>query len=304
MFGDEDEADPTDLSRQPFVGPLVDCSIERTRAIRGQMAPELEHEIDGLYGRELSGVEDMRLPKEPTFDPTDQVYSLEHEDDVLGSGIFDPSRRPGTANQDLGVFASANSIPGYLAREDPFTVSADVVSEPSGAEVVNVPAGGMFYVERRGRPSEPRHMGPVPHYQHRMAAKPTGRFQPYALQPGRDTGERATAAEQIHDAQPARVAPSKLAFPSYYREPVMKTAPASPMLALPEPAVSTPASSGMRQMPQVRRVPVRPAVMQTRRQIALPLSGDEPKGSIPSWVGWGVGGVAAGIALFMVFGKP
>ncbi len=98
------------------------------------------------------------------YDPRYQgqeVYDLEGEDDTYGSGIFDPEGRAGTSNPNMGVFASHNSLPGYIARDVPFTVQDDVTDITDNAAVVSVPGGGMFYVEKKGRLGGAAIMGPT-----------------------------------------------------------------------------------------------------------------------------------------------
>lgn len=98
------------------------------------------------------------------YDPRYQgqeVYDLEKEDDTFGSGIFDPKGRGGTSNPNMGVFASHNSLPGYIARDVPFTVQDDVTDITDNAAVVSVPGGGMFYVEKNGHLGRAAVMGPT-----------------------------------------------------------------------------------------------------------------------------------------------
>jgi len=98
------------------------------------------------------------------YDPQYQgqeVYELEGEDDTYGSGIFDPSGRKGTSNPNMGVFASHDSLPGYIARDVPFTVSRDVTDITDDADVVSIPGGGMYYVERGGKNVGAAIMGPT-----------------------------------------------------------------------------------------------------------------------------------------------
>lgn len=98
------------------------------------------------------------------YDPRyqdDGLNELESQDDTFGSGIFDPASRPATANTNMGVFASHYSLPGYAAREVPFTVSRDITDITDDAEVVMVPGGGMIYAEDRGKLVRPAILGPT-----------------------------------------------------------------------------------------------------------------------------------------------
>ncbi|MCP4248747.1 MAG: hypothetical protein GY778_17020, partial [bacterium] len=116
------------------------------------------------HGRYLSGLGGESPSGEVGYDPAYQgqeMYELEHQDDTYGSGIFDPGGRSATANANMGVFASHYSLPGYLAREVPFTVSRDVSDITDDAEVVIVPSGGLTYVESRGKLTRPAVLGPT-----------------------------------------------------------------------------------------------------------------------------------------------
>lgn len=116
------------------------------------------------HGRYLSGFGGASLTGGVGYDPSYQgqhIYELEEQDDTYGSGIFDPEGRAGTANPNMGVFASHDSLPGYLAREVPFTVSRDVTDITDDADVVIVPGGGMSYIESRGKLTGPAVLGPT-----------------------------------------------------------------------------------------------------------------------------------------------
>jgi hypothetical protein len=116
------------------------------------------------HGRYLSGFGSASPSGATGYDPAYQdqhVYELEGQDDVYGSGIFDPKGRAGTANPDLGVFASHDSLPGYIAREVPFTVSRDVTDITDDADVVIVPGGGMSYIAPTASVTGPAVLGPT-----------------------------------------------------------------------------------------------------------------------------------------------
>lgn len=112
---------------------------------------------------------------------SDELNELESQDDTFGSGIFDPGGRAATANTNMGVFASHYSLPGYAAREVPFTVSRDVTDITDNAEVVVVPGGGMVYVEERGKLTRPAILGPTWSPKAIQPAGVTGRDQVYAF---------------------------------------------------------------------------------------------------------------------------
>lgn len=131
--------------------------------------------LSGLGGESPSGAVGYDAPYQDRG-----VYELEKQDDTYGSGIFDPEGRSGTSNPDTGVFASHNSLPGYVARDVSFTVSRDVTDITDGAEVVSVPAGGMYYVERDGRSASPAVLGPTYRPpQIEVGGPATGRDHPY-----------------------------------------------------------------------------------------------------------------------------
>lgn len=147
-----------------------------TQGVRGRMR--------NMHGRYLSGLGGEQPDGRQGYDPQYQdesTYDLEAQDDVFGSGIFDPGSRGGTANANMGVFASHYSLPGYIARNIPFTVSRDVSDITDGAEVVTVPAGGMTFVEQAGRLTRPAVTGPTWRPKALTPAGVTDRDQPYAF---------------------------------------------------------------------------------------------------------------------------
>lgn len=116
------------------------------------------------HGRYLSGLGGESVTGQVGYDPAYQgqeTDELELQDDTFGSGIFDAGGRSGTANANMGVFASHYALPGYVARSVPFTVSRDVTDITDDAEVVIVPGGGLSYVESRGKLTRPAILGPT-----------------------------------------------------------------------------------------------------------------------------------------------
>lgn len=67
------------------------------------------------------------------------LVDLEGFDDVVGSGIFDPSGRA-TVHASLGVFSDHPSMPGYIARHPVFQRQTEVLSH--GVPTMEVPGGG------------------------------------------------------------------------------------------------------------------------------------------------------------------
>lgn len=170
-------------SRQPFTGNVVDPDpINWYRPIRGQESPEYEESWRMHHGRYLAGLgsaEGLGLTEiddEPDWSDH-SLDVLEAEDDVVGSGIFDP-RGSATVHTNMGVFQDHPSMPGYIARHPPFTVNTEVSDLPTGADVVEVPGGGMAYVERDGVLVGPSG-GPSPQPAPRQVPPPTNRFDPY-----------------------------------------------------------------------------------------------------------------------------
>ena len=157
---------PKTPASQLYEGPLyADSLAARNLAhLVGQTPALTEHYAmqNGRYMSGLGSVDD--ITGAPGYDPSYQgqhIYDLEREDDTFGSGIFDPSGRSGTSNSNMGIFASYDSLPGFIAREVPFTVSRDVTDITDDADVVSVPGGGMAYVESRGKLSGAAITGPT-----------------------------------------------------------------------------------------------------------------------------------------------
>ncbi len=158
-------SNPRQPAREPYYGPMYARSfVDRNLALLGQVNPIVKERFRMEHGRYLSGFGSASPSGATGYDPAYQdqhVYELEGQDDVYGSGIFDPKGRAGTANPTMGVFASHDSLPGYIAREVPFTVSRDVTDITDGAGVVIVPGGGMSYIESRGKLEGPAVLGPT-----------------------------------------------------------------------------------------------------------------------------------------------
>lgn len=158
-------------SNQPYTGKLDNPDpVSRDLALTGQLNPVSARELAAEHGRFLSGLgADSMDDTEKQFSTHADVMDMEAQDDVLGSGIFDPFRRPPTVNPQMGVFESRASLPGYHARETPFMVNHEITDIANGAEVVGIPSGGLNYVE---------HGKAMPYLDS------TNQFQPYA-----DTGK-------------------------------------------------------------------------------------------------------------------
>lgn len=156
---------PRSRANQLYYGPMyADTYAIRHLALLGQGSPYTRERMRKSHGRYLSGFGGESPSGRTGYDPAYQdqeIYALESQDDTFGSGIFDPGSREGTSNANMGVFASHYSLPGYAAREVPFTVSQDESDITDDAEVVIVPGGGMTYVESRGKLTRPAILGPT-----------------------------------------------------------------------------------------------------------------------------------------------
>lgn len=148
-------------SRQMYTGTPVDNSPILTNAqlpFVGQLGPAAADTIAAAHGRQLAGFGDGVVPSDD--DPAhfndepdwhdDAMRAMESEDDVVGSGLFDAQGRS-TVHDDMGVFRDHPSVPGYIARNPPYTLNTEVRDVTNGGPTVEVAGGGLFYVERDGR---------------------------------------------------------------------------------------------------------------------------------------------------------
>jgi hypothetical protein len=161
---------------QPYTGTLVDNSPIVTNAMLpfiGQLGPKAERTIEGWHGRRLAGfgATDMKskphyvMPPSPLpidsspMDLTDEpdwndgsLKEMEKDDDVFGSGVFDKHGRI-TVNPEMGVFSTNPSMPGFIHRNPPYVLNTEVRDVVTGGPTVEVAGGGLFYIERDGRPA-------------------------------------------------------------------------------------------------------------------------------------------------------
>jgi hypothetical protein len=148
-------SNPRTPAHQLYYGPLYARDyFDRNLAHITSSNPDTVASMKKRYGRYLSGFGSEDMSGSTGYDPAYQgehVYDLEREDDTFGSGIFDPKGRGGTDNPNMGIFAGHYSLPGFVARDVPFTVQKDVTDITDNAAVVSVPGGGMLYVEDRGK---------------------------------------------------------------------------------------------------------------------------------------------------------
>ena len=155
---------------QPYTGTLVDDSPIVTNAMLpfvGQLGPAAADDYTYTHGRRLAGLGNAMFPGEQPLphgaDPSKlpdaenwsdaSLVDLEDQDDVVGSGVFDPGGPRGreTVNPDMGVFSTNPSIPGFIHRNPPYTVNTEVLDITNGGPTIEVAGGGLFYVERDGR---------------------------------------------------------------------------------------------------------------------------------------------------------
>jgi hypothetical protein len=93
----------------------------------------------------------------------------ENEDDSVGSGIFDQAGGA-TVHTDMGIMADHPAVPGYIARNPPFYVNTEVQDITADAQVLEVPGGGLNYLEHGGINQAP----PI---------SPYARYEPYITYP-------------------------------------------------------------------------------------------------------------------------
>lgn len=197
-------------SKQRYEGPglFADSYAIRKLPLLGSINPIITQRMRNMHGRHLAGLGE-------TIAADDEYVShsgnqLESQDDVFGSGIFDNSASRATANAEMGVFTSNYSLPGFIAREIPFTVSRDVSDITGAADVVVVPAGGFTFVEQAGRLTRPAITGPTWRPRKNLPAGVTARDQPYAFM----TRPEQPVQPPLHPNAPVTDGP-----PSYGRPP-------------------------------------------------------------------------------------
>jgi hypothetical protein len=103
-------------------------------------APYYQSQLDARHGRSLAGEMQEEGPS-----PANASSELEHYaemDDVQGSGIFDAPGSVPNIHPDAGVFATRMSLPGYHAREIPFS-ETEIIDVTTGRPVRAVPSGAV-----------------------------------------------------------------------------------------------------------------------------------------------------------------
>lgn len=130
---------------QPYTGDLpsmVAVGPSDARYTSGT-APAYQAPFDRRYGRRLAGT-DTDVSDE-SADPgyaSNELDLLAEMDDIQANGIFDPPGTHPNVHPDAGVFAARYSLPGYHAREVPFSKS-EVVDATTGRRVIGVPSGAV-----------------------------------------------------------------------------------------------------------------------------------------------------------------
>lgn len=105
-------------------------------------APVYQAHFDRQKGRRLAGIgEVLDEASEPAWASNELQY-LAEMDDVQGNGVFDPPGAHPNIHPDAGVFAARYSLPGYHARERPFSMS-EVRDVTTGRPVRAVPSGAV-----------------------------------------------------------------------------------------------------------------------------------------------------------------
>jgi len=314
MFSQEELDQLLAPSNQIHVGPLEDPDpISRNLATTGQLNPVYRRRLENEHGRYLSGFGETMTqprPKELVAERAEhaEVYDLEDQDDVLGSGIFDPPRRPPTANANTGVLASRYSLPGYHAREIPFTVNSEITDITDDASVVGIPSGGMAYVEAHGTLQRVPALSPNPQPIHLQPAPPTTQYEPYVNLDETRSDEwgvdsilsRAEKGPQGKPVPPmAGLGEPAFKYPGYVQQLPYAHPPREPMWNVRQ-LPGRPGYAPMPYSPSQHRVPRTPTVTPSGASIAL--SGIDFS-SATTWLLFLGAGVATGVALRLLFSK-
>jgi hypothetical protein len=130
---------------QPYTGDLpsmVAVGPSDTR-YTSDLAPSQQVPFDRRYGRRLAGTDfDVQDESSDPGYALNELNQLADMDDVQGNGVFDPPGTHPNIHPDAGVFAARFSLPGYHAREVPFS-QTEIVDQTTGRRVVAVPSGAV-----------------------------------------------------------------------------------------------------------------------------------------------------------------
>jgi len=174
------QAEPSTLETDalPFIGQLNPIHDRRFMRQRGRMLSGLGDDVPSVFTVDPTdstrGVPE--LPQHPSEDASGEIQFCEEEDDVVGSsGIFDSGGRSPNLNPNMGVFSQNYNVPGFISREKLFAKNNSLFDSPNGGDVIVIPGGGGFYVDKssiEGEYSQP--FGPP---ENRQAVPPSS-FQP------------------------------------------------------------------------------------------------------------------------------
>ncbi len=130
---------------QPYTGDLPSMVAVGPSDARysSNLAPHYQAPFDRRYGRKLAGT-DVEVEDESAAPgwAINELEALAEMDDIQANGIFDPPGTHPNIHPDAGVFAARYSLPGYHAREVPFS-KTEVVDATTGRRVVAVPSGAV-----------------------------------------------------------------------------------------------------------------------------------------------------------------
>ena len=105
-------------------------------------APFYQAQIDQQYGRRLAGVGEVQDEGANPGWAANELELLSEMDDVQGNGVFDPPGSHPNIHPDAGILAARYSLPGYDARERPFSMS-EVRDVTTGRRIRVVPGGAV-----------------------------------------------------------------------------------------------------------------------------------------------------------------
>jgi hypothetical protein len=315
---------PGQPTRMPYVAPdgapgeMLNQQDVIARSLHklGQVNPLYESKWHMRHGRQLAGL--PGIDDSGTVDKqADFVSELEGEDDVYGSGIFDPIGRAPTLHRNLGVFEDSASLPGYVGRERQYAVSQEVVDITNGADVVVVAGGGMTYREVGGRNAGYEQFGPTPPAPAFRLPAPTGRDQPYAqLVPGagelmqriarvettqrRQDGNTLAARHALQRGDSRGAAALVARAEMVLRQPVVAEVP--PDRATRPVPFATPGAAIARRDISRATTPGVPITKMLATTLPISGYGADPSASAPGWGTYALVGLAVGAAAAMLVG--
>lgn len=128
------------LNRQPNTGEYGPPGSPDLRPSWAP-APVFQAKLDRARGRTLAGMEVQDEGVQNGW-AANELELLAETDDVQGNGVFDPPGAHPNIHPDAGVFAARYSLPGYDARERPFSLS-EVRDVTTGRRIRAVPSGAV-----------------------------------------------------------------------------------------------------------------------------------------------------------------